>query len=84
LEISLDECCHSALSEKNILYRRESPGNFVAAADVVGSLVALIGVGLSATNKEYVGSGGRKARKIEINIFNLISLEIFTEFSSDT
>ncbi len=56
LVISLDECCHSALSEKNILYRRdadESTGEFFDDDDdTVWSFVGLTGVGLSAINKE--------------------------------
>jgi hypothetical protein len=54
LPISLDECCHSALSEKNIVYRRdvdESSGDFFDD-DIIWSLVPLAGIGLSAANKE--------------------------------
>jgi len=65
LDISDCECCHSAFSENIIVYRidvLESDGDFFVN-NVFWLTVLFVGVRISATCKEYVGSGGRKARK---------------------
>ena len=72
--ISDCECCHSAFSEKTILYRIDV---FASDEDLpldsdesFWFVVPFDGVSISATCKEYVGSGGRKAKHTNVLVFD--------------
>jgi hypothetical protein len=65
LVISEEECCHSAFSENLMEYRigvSEFDWDFFVE-ETFWSTIPLIGVRISATCNEYVGSGGRKAKR---------------------
>lgn len=62
--MSFVECCHSALSVNAIVYRIE----LIESVASFWLVVPLTDVWLFTATNPYVGSGGRKAKKVKRNI----------------